>query len=265
MAGRTPPTQTCSRRSSRRIASEFIETLPDGAATIVGDRGVKLSPGQRQRIGIARAFLKDAPILLLDEATSALDSDSEEAVRQALDRLMGSRTVIAIAHRLSSLRNFDRIVVMQAGRFARTAAAGAGPQPRRLQQPAATRGGSVVKTGGLILSVARAPEIALPGGISNHRPFMQIERTIAGPQHRVHLGGGNIGDRPRSRQAAAPEDCVDLARRAARAEYGRAGHQVARVSRHERPGEIDTGLSNPIQTRTSDRAQPHRPALEDRT
>jgi ATP-binding cassette subfamily B protein len=94
---------------------QFVETLPDGAATIVGDRGVKLSPGQRQRIGIARAFLRDVPILLLDEATSALDSDSEEAVRQALDRLMGGRTVIAIAHRLSSLRTFDRIVVMQAG------------------------------------------------------------------------------------------------------------------------------------------------------
>src|SRR5437870_4320485 len=94
---------------------DFIENLPEGVATIVGDRGVKLSPGQRQRIGIARAFLKDAPILLLDEATSALDSDSEEAVRQALDRLMGGRTVIAIAHRLSSLRSFDRIVVLQAG------------------------------------------------------------------------------------------------------------------------------------------------------
>jgi ATP-binding cassette subfamily B protein len=93
----------------------FIKNLPDGAATTVGDRGVKLSPGQRQRIGIARAFLKDAPILLLDEATSALDSESEEAVREALDRLMGGRTVIAIAHRLSSLRNFDRIVVLQAG------------------------------------------------------------------------------------------------------------------------------------------------------
>src|SRR2546426_10663280 len=95
---------------------DFIKNLPQGVATIVGDRGVKLSPGQRQRIGIARAFLKDAPILLLDEATSALDSESEEAVRQALDRLMGGRTVIAIAHRLSSLRNFDRIVVLQAGR-----------------------------------------------------------------------------------------------------------------------------------------------------
>ncbi len=95
--------------------ASFIEKLPQGAATLVGDRGVKLSPGQRQRIGIARAFLKDAPILLLDEATSALDSESEEAVRDALDRLMGGRTVIAIAHRLSSLRNFDRIVVLDAG------------------------------------------------------------------------------------------------------------------------------------------------------
>src|SRR6266498_2607819 len=95
---------------------DFIDKLPEGAATIVGDRGVKLSPGQRQRIGVARAFLKNAPILLLDEATSALDSESEEAVREALDRLMGGRTVIAIAHRLSSLRNFDRIVVLQAGR-----------------------------------------------------------------------------------------------------------------------------------------------------
>jgi ATP-binding cassette subfamily B protein len=93
----------------------FIENLPDGLATLVGDRGLKLSPGQRQRLGIARAFLKDSPILLLDEATSALDSESEEAVREALDRLMGGRTVIAIAHRLSSLRSFDRIVVLQSG------------------------------------------------------------------------------------------------------------------------------------------------------
>jgi ATP-binding cassette subfamily B protein len=94
---------------------DFIENLPEGMATIVGDRGMKLSLGQRQRLGIARAFLKNAPILLLDEATSALDGESEEAVRQALDRLMGTRTVIAIAHRLSSLRSFDRIVVLQSG------------------------------------------------------------------------------------------------------------------------------------------------------
>ncbi len=96
---------------------DFIEAMPDGFATVVGDRGVKLSGGQRQRIAIARAFLKDAPILLLDEATSALDIDSEEAIREALSRLMRGRTVIAIAHRLSTLRSFDRIVVLQEGRL----------------------------------------------------------------------------------------------------------------------------------------------------
>jgi ATP-binding cassette subfamily B protein len=94
---------------------DFIQSLEHGWDTIVGDRGVKLSGGQRQRIAIARAFLRDAPILLLDEATSALDSESEMAVQRALDRLMTGRTVIAIAHRLSTLRSFDRIVVMQSG------------------------------------------------------------------------------------------------------------------------------------------------------
>ena len=94
---------------------EFIEALPDGFATMVGDRGVKLSGGQRQRLAIARALLKDAPILLLDEATSALDSESERAIQDALDRLMHGRTVIAIAHRLSTLKRFDRIIVMDHG------------------------------------------------------------------------------------------------------------------------------------------------------
>ena len=93
----------------------FIEKLPHGLDTMVGDRGLKLSGGQRQRIAIARAFLKNSPILLLDEATSALDSDSEEAIRQALEQLMQQRTVITIAHRLSTLRSFDRILVLQSG------------------------------------------------------------------------------------------------------------------------------------------------------
>ena len=82
-----------------------------------GDRGVKLSGGQRQRLAIARALLKDAPILLLDEATSALDSESERAIQDALDRLMHGRTVIAIAHRLATLKSFDRIIVMDHGRI----------------------------------------------------------------------------------------------------------------------------------------------------
>ena len=96
--------------------AEFIEAMPEGYNTMVGDRGVKLSGGQRQRIAIARAILKNAPILLLDEATSALDSASEEAIQIALDRLMQGRTVIAIAHRLSTLQNFDRIIVMNGGK-----------------------------------------------------------------------------------------------------------------------------------------------------
>jgi len=96
---------------------DFVRDLPEGLDTVVGDRGVKLSGGQRQRLAIARAFLCDAPILVLDEATSALDSESEQAVQAALSRLMRGRTVIAVAHRLSTLRDFDRIVVLRSGRI----------------------------------------------------------------------------------------------------------------------------------------------------
>ena len=98
-------------------AAEFIDKLPKGYDTIVGERGVKLSIGQRQRIAIARAFLDDKPILLLDEATSALDSESELLVQKALEELWEDKTVIAIAHRLSTLRHMDRIVVIQDGKI----------------------------------------------------------------------------------------------------------------------------------------------------
>jgi ATP-binding cassette subfamily B protein len=104
-------------RAAIAARCDFIENLPEGMSTMVGDRGIKVSGGQRQRIAIARAFLKDAPILLLDEATASLDSESEEAIREALSRLMRGRTVIAIAHRLATLRNFDRVVVLQGGRI----------------------------------------------------------------------------------------------------------------------------------------------------
>ena len=100
------------------LADEFISKLPHGYDTVVGERGLILSGGQRQRIAIARAILKDAPILILDEATSALDTESEMLVQQALNNLMEGRTTIVIAHRLSTVRRADRIVVMDAGRIA---------------------------------------------------------------------------------------------------------------------------------------------------
>ena len=97
---------------------EFIEGLPSGYDTNVAEAGSRLSGGQRQRIAIARALLKQAPLLLLDEATSALDSESERAVQVALDHLMQDRTVLVIAHRLATIRNADRIAVLEAGRLA---------------------------------------------------------------------------------------------------------------------------------------------------
>ncbi|GKQ50346.1 ABC transporter ATP-binding protein [Bradyrhizobium sp. Ce-3] len=115
--GRPDATDDEVLRAAIAARCDFIETLPEGMNTIVGDRGIKVSGGQRQRIAIARAFLKDAPILLLDEATAALDADSEEAIREALSRLMRGRTVVAIAHRLATLRSFDRVIVLQGGRI----------------------------------------------------------------------------------------------------------------------------------------------------
>jgi ATP-binding cassette subfamily B protein len=105
------------RAAEAARCTEFINRLPNGFETMVGERGLKLSGGQRQRLAIARAFLRDAPIILLDEATSALDTESEQSIQEALMRLVKGRTVVAIAHRLSTLNSFDRIVVMERGRI----------------------------------------------------------------------------------------------------------------------------------------------------
>jgi subfamily B ATP-binding cassette protein MsbA len=103
------------RAAQAALAAEFIEATPDGYDTLLGERGLRLSGGQRQRIAIARALLKDAPVLILDEATSALDNESELLVQRALANLMLHRTAIVIAHRLSTVRSADRILVLEGG------------------------------------------------------------------------------------------------------------------------------------------------------
>ncbi|HZD92671.1 MAG TPA: ATP-binding cassette domain-containing protein, partial [Candidatus Sulfotelmatobacter sp.] len=97
------------------LAHDFILRLPEGYDTVIGERGLRLSGGERQRIAIARALLKNAPILILDEATSALDTESEALVQSALQNLMSGRTVFVIAHRLTTVRHADRIVVLEGG------------------------------------------------------------------------------------------------------------------------------------------------------
>jgi subfamily B ATP-binding cassette protein MsbA len=102
------------------LAHDFITELPQGYQTLVGDRGQRLSGGQRQRIAIARALLKDSPILILDEATSELDAESEMLVQRALANLMTGRTVFVVAHRLSTIRRADKIVVLEDGTIRET-------------------------------------------------------------------------------------------------------------------------------------------------
>jgi ABC-type multidrug transport system fused ATPase/permease subunit len=108
------------RAAQAAHAWEFIERLPEQWNTRVGERGVKLSGGQRQRIAIARVFLKDPAVVILDEATSSLDTESERYVEQALERLLQGRTTLLIAHRLSTVRRADRVVVLDQGRIVET-------------------------------------------------------------------------------------------------------------------------------------------------
>jgi subfamily B ATP-binding cassette protein MsbA len=98
-------------------AHEFVERLPQGYDTVVGERGVKLSGGQRQRVAIARAILKNPAVLVLDEATSSLDTESERLIEDAMERLLVGRTTLIIAHRLSTVRRADRLVVLDRGRI----------------------------------------------------------------------------------------------------------------------------------------------------
>jgi ATP-binding cassette subfamily B protein/subfamily B ATP-binding cassette protein MsbA len=115
--GRPDATETEIREAARRAqAEEFITQLPDGYESQVGERGGHLSVGQRQRIGIARAFLKNAPILLLDEPTSALDPTTESAIMETIKELMRGRTTIIITHRIATIHNVDQIVVLEGGR-----------------------------------------------------------------------------------------------------------------------------------------------------
>lgn len=110
--------QDVERAAEQAYAHDFIAQLPEGYATVIGERGVKLSGGQRQRLAIARAILRDPPLLILDEATSALDTESERIVQMALSNLMRNRTTVVIAHRLSTVQNADRIVVLDRGTIA---------------------------------------------------------------------------------------------------------------------------------------------------
>jgi ATP-binding cassette, subfamily B, bacterial len=164
--GRPDATDEEVRRAAEAAhCDSFIDLMPDGYESIVGERGTNLSGGQRQRIGIARAFLKDARIVLLDEATSALDTGSELEVQQGLDALMANRTVLAVAHRLSTVASFDRILVIEDGRVVED-----GPPMELLREGGAFRRLWALQAEGLDKPLA---EMERPGLL---RPLLRLVR-----------------------------------------------------------------------------------------
>ena len=106
------------KAAENALCMPFIEKLPDGIDTVIGENGHTLSGGERQRLSIARAFLKDAPIILLDESTASVDPETETKIQQAIERLTRGKTVLMIAHRLRSIEDCDRIIVLEDGRVA---------------------------------------------------------------------------------------------------------------------------------------------------
>ena len=221
MPGPAPREAEIEQAARLASAHDFIASLPKGYATLVGERGVKLSGGERQRVAIARAFLADAPILILDEATSSLDSESEVLIQQAMERLMVGRTTIVIAHRLSTVRALDRILVFDDGRIVeegthdelvrrerrhlppavRAAGAGADQGPgmdRRIRLAIA-----VGKVNGTQASARAAPDdpvhtrwrasslfalVPLAAGFDTSRSMTVTVRFAPSPTGRIHIG-----------------------------------------------------------------------------
>ncbi|MEZ5393022.1 MAG: ATP-binding cassette domain-containing protein [Bryobacterales bacterium] len=193
------PLEAVQRAAASAIADEFIEAMPEGYQTHLGERGQRLSGGQKQRIAIARALLKDAPILLLDEATSHLDSEAEMLVQQALANLMQGRTVIVVAHRLSTIRSADKIVVLSDGRVADI-----GPHDRLLEGARSTVG---------CLScnrwMASRPASRCGPSSSPPIPSAACSRSQSPPRHSAspatrHLPGMECRPSGRSRKSSPP-------------------------------------------------------------
>ena len=160
-------------------AHDFICRLPKGYATLVGERGVKLSGGERQRVAIARAFLADAPILILDEATSSLDSESEVLIQQAMERLMVGRTTLIIAHRLSTVKALDRLLVFDRGRIVEEGRHEALVRLGRRHLPAAVRaaGAGAGQGPGVNGWTSDRPHVVRPGGLP-YRAGRRLSRAL---------------------------------------------------------------------------------------